>query len=283
VPSSSASGLCETIDLPIAAGSAEAPASQTIVLTALGGDGAEYQTTISSAISATTAIAQGRIDNGDPSRPPVPTVGYNLSTAGRGWQGGEADDGRWDTQYVDFAPGAGAGAIVLNQRAAVSPEPQGAVPLGADLQTLTFTFTRDGQIFNPTNLSMDVFDITSAFSEPRPNTNPGDGGPWHPNAGPEGWRWNYWDAVGFNVQPSSMAYIGDVAAYTQGAGAGTLSDPYRRVDGSQPTRAGGVVSDRFTFASFPSGSTMQYSNHDGRRGWHFISISGIRFDSGGCV
>lgn len=263
----------------------EAPDSQTIVLAGTDDDGNEITVTITSALNATTTIGQERpaspVD--DANYPALPYKSYNLSTAGSGWNGGEADDGRWDYQYSGFAPAAGAGAIVLNQRAAVQPEPDGAVPQGPDMQTLTFVFTRNGVSFDPENLRLDIFDITSAYVPARPNTDPGDGSPWHPEAGPLGWRQIYWDAIGFSQPPSSIAFTGTTTGYGQGVGAGTLTDPYHRTEGNQPTEAGSVVSDRFTFASFPSGTTMQYTNHDGRHGWHFVSISGISFDISNCV
>lgn len=56
-----------------------------------------------------------------------------------------------------------------------------------------------------------------------------------------------------------------------------------RAGENQLTLGGGnVVSDRFTFARFPSGTTMKYLNYGNERGWHFISISGLSFEVEHC-
>lgn len=254
------------------------PESQSVTLTASDPLGNIYTCTISSTIGANTVIGQSRPSTGDANWPEVGYTTFNMNTTGSGWNGGEADDGRWDRVYTGFGPTA----IVLNQRAKVDPEPNGMVPLGADEQTLTFAFTMNGAPYDPENLSVDIFDITSVKFTPRPNTNPGDGSGWHPNAGPTGWRVNYWDAVGFSVPPSSIAFTG-ASPYGPGVGAGTIADPYRRANEHEPTVSSGVTSDRFTFPSFPTGTTMKYTNWNNTRGWHFISISGIQFDATHCV
>jgi len=254
-----AAASCIPVSIVIDPGQTTAPDDQTLVLTGTDTSGTVYTITVTSTHeTTTTTIGQSR-----PGDSPIPYTSYNLNTAGNGWNGGIADDGSQDYPFPEFAPGAGVGAIVLNQRGAVDPEPTGTIPLGADLQTLTFTFEAGGASIDPTNLVMDVFDITSGKAE-------------------EGWRQNYWDAVGFSVTPSSIAYMG-TAAYGQGDGAGTLADPYRRTDQEQPTDPDGTVTDRFVFASFPSGSQLQYTNYNDLHGWHFISISGIRFDAESCA
>lgn len=281
VPQSVASGasLCEPVEFTIGSGQ-PAPGDNFLEFAAQDEQGNNYTIAISSEIGASTTVGQKR--DPIPNYPEIPYVSYNMNTSGDGWQGTEADDGRWDNVFSGFAPD-GAGAIVLNQRASVSPEPNGHVPNGSDIQTLTLEFTKNGQVFNPANLVLDIFDITSVHQAPRPNTNPGDGSPWHPASGPLGWRQNYWDAVGFGIAPTVIEYTGTVAEYGQGAGSGTHSDPYRRREPLQPTQRSETVSDRFTFSSFPSGTTMTFTNFNNERGWHFISISGIRFDADECV
>lgn len=243
----------------------EPPVDQTITLTAAAPNGDVYAVTISSVASATTAIGQSKPSAG------TPYSSFNMTTAGSGWNGGSAATGSGDYVFNGFAPSAGAGAIVLNQRAAVSPEPTGTAPLGPDVQTLTFVFTRNGVPFDPVNLRMDIFDITSIAT------------------GSTAWRDRYWDAVGFSIAPGTKTYTGSAIgpAYVTGEGAGTIGDPYRRAAAYAPTTSG-VISDRFVWPKAPSGLQMQYSNWTSDvtgsvvHGWHFISISGISFDATSC-
>jgi dipeptidyl aminopeptidase/acylaminoacyl peptidase len=157
--------------------------------------------------------------------------------------------------FSGFGP---AGALVLNQRRegdlAVLPTP------GSDAQTLTFEFRdADGALFDPVDFQLTVFDITS-------NT---DANSWVPT---------YWDAVGFSTEPTSIATSGSLP----GAGAGTLADPFRRATGNEYTTAGVTRSDTFHFGVFPSGSTLTYTQHDGRQGWHFVSLTDLRFGADDC-
>lgn len=258
-----ASGPCTSVTFTIQPDQVTAPDPQVVVLTEVDSFGDTYTVTISSTLSATTTTGQSSAASGGVYQ------GFNLSTAGSGWNGDVADDGSGDYTYNGFGPGAGVGAIVLNQRSSVDPEPDGVSPLGSDVQTLEFVTRKNGVVIDPENFTIDIFDITSVFGEP--------GSP--PNSG---WRALYWDAVGFSVEPASITPSGTFS-YGPGVGSGTLASPFRRAGEIEPTVADGYIEDKFFFDTFPSGSTMQYTNHAGARGWHFISISGISFEMGNCV
>lgn len=265
LPRSAASTVpCVPVTFSISPDQTTAPDPQTISLSTVGADGSTYVVTITSAISATTTIGQANPTSG------VPYTSYNLSTAGNGWVGNggpDGNDGSTDYVFSGFLPPTGSGAIVLNQRAAVDPEPTGSTPLGPDQQTLTFTITKDGTVIDPANLSLDVFDISSYEGE-----SPTDGN----------WRGIHWDAVGFSTTPSTIAFTGTAGVSTTGTGSGSLADPYHRTGSQEATPPDGFLEDRFTFATFPSGTTMQYTSFDGMTGWHFIAISGITFDLPNC-
>lgn len=247
------------------------PSSNSVVLTHTDPLGHVYVLTISSAVTANTAVGQSRPATG------TPYTSTNLSTTGSGWNGGFNPNGSEDALFTNFAPSASAGAIVLNQRTTTSPEPNGTVPdAGSDQQTLTFTFTKNGALYNPKDLTIDIFDITSLRTAP--------------NNTPLSWRNRYRDMVGFSQQPSEITTVGP---YVKGAGTGTIASPYRRSGDNSPTTGVDPILDTFVFDSFPSGSTMVYrngvfTNSDGTasvsgKGWHFISISGIQFISEDCV
>lgn len=268
VPMAAASAPpCSPVTFPIMPGDqTTAPEPQSVSLSTQGPDGSTYVVTISSAASTTTTVGQsGGLDG-------LPYTSFNLTTSGNGWAGNVAPDGSQDYTFGGFLPPTG-GAIVLNQRAAVDPEPSGTAAIGSDLQTLTFVITKDGEVINPANFSMEIFDITSYVGVIPPG-----GDPYGGNG-----RGAYWDAVGFSLAPTSIAFTGSPGAATTGSGTGTLADPYHRSGSQEATPGSGYVSDTFTFATFPSGSTMQYSNYDGMVGWHFIAISSVTFDVPGCV
>lgn len=127
-------------------------------------------------------------------------------------------------------------------------------------QTITFQFFREvnGQkvAFDPINFKISIYDITSV------NRNPI-------------WRTQYKDAVGFSLKPDAITTIS--GPYPQGIGEGTLSSPYQRAEGQNPTMPGNDQLDSFSFAKFPSGTTMEYSNLWGF-GRQFILIDSISFD-----
>ncbi|WP_146077829.1 hypothetical protein [Pseudoclavibacter sp. AY1F1] len=182
---------------------------------------------------------------------------FNMGVSGSGWNGGYADDGSQDFPFSGFGEN---GALTLNQRVKGSSAPaSGAVPL----QTLTFTFQDpSGATFNPTNFEITVFDISS-------------GNVLNPAPGLTGWRGSYRDAVGFSTPPTSITNGGSALP---GAGSGTLADPYHRATADEATPGTLDFADTFSFASFPSGSTMNYTQVGGTQGWQFISISQIKFD-----
>ncbi|PPG28628.1 hypothetical protein C5E10_13655 [Pseudoclavibacter sp. RFBG4] len=176
---------------------------------------------------------------------------FNMSQSASGWNGGWAADGSEDYIFNDFGQ---AGALVLNQRKTGTTSPSGT---GADGQQLTFEFfDSTGRTVSPSNVQFDIFDISSGANLPA-------------------WRPHYWDAVGFSVPPTSIVSApgGDT-----GMGSGTIANPFGRSVGTLSTGSG-PWRDQFSFASFPSGSTMRYTQLDGRQGWHFVSISGLRFDA----
>lgn len=179
---------------------------------------------------------------------------YNMNVDGSGWAGNAPGGVASEYAFSGFGP---AGAIVLNQRreGPITETPDA----GSDSQTLTFEF-RDaaGALFDPVDFQLTIFDITS-------NT---DTGSWLPN---------YWDAVGFSTAPTSVSSNGSSA----GVGAGTTADPYRRATSSEYTTST-PRSDTFHFGVFPSGSTLTYTQHDGRQGWHFISLTDLRFGADDC-
>lgn len=181
-------------------------------------------------------------------------ISYNMNVDGSGWAGNAPGGVASEYAFSSFGP---AGAIVLNQRreGPITETPDA----GSDSQTLTFEF-RDaaGALFDPVDFQLTIFDITS-------NT---DTGSWLPN---------YWDAVGFSTAPTSISANGSSA----GEGTGTTTDPYRRATGSEYTTST-PRSDTFHFGVFPSGSTLTYTQHDGRQGWHFISLTDLRFGAEGC-
>ncbi|WP_371029496.1 hypothetical protein [Pseudoclavibacter sp. JSM 162008] len=176
---------------------------------------------------------------------------YNLTQLSSGWNGGYANDGSQDYVFNDFGR---RGALVLNQRK--SGTTAASAP-GTDGQQLRFDFFDSaGARIDPTNVQFDIFDISSTDSTPA-------------------WRATYWDAVGFSRAPSAITTTPGKDA---GVGAGTIRSPFGRSTGLLPTTAG-PWSDQFTFATFPSGSYMRYTQLGGRQGWHFISVSGLRFDA----
>lgn len=221
-----------------------------LVLTSVGPNGEIYTVTISSTASANTA--KGQTDTSGT------FVDYNFTQNQQGWRGSNVNSQASDVKVSGFGE---PGAIVLNQRARATSTAPGSTPLpGAVSQTLTFSFAKDGVPFDPTNLSLTVFDISSA----------GNGTIW---------RSTYWDAVGFSVAPSAI-----VSATNPGTGTGTTADPFHRATGTEGTGSSPVpFSDQFTFDAFPSGSQMVYSQNAGRQGWQFISISAISFTEETCV
>ncbi|GAA2899067.1 hypothetical protein [Microbacterium esteraromaticum] len=175
---------------------------------------------------------------------------FNMTRSASGWNGGWSDDSAGDWVFTDFGP---AGSIVLNQRSTTDASNQ---PIGSPTQTVTLTFLDGSTPVSVSNLRIDVYDITSA-NTPR-------------------WRDSYWDAVGFNIAPSSIL---PAPGKDQGLGAGTIADPFRRSTAGLSTGTG-PYQDRFTFTTVPSsGLQLRYTSHQQKSGWQFISIAGITFDA----
>ncbi|WP_127888279.1 hypothetical protein [Rathayibacter festucae] len=180
---------------------------------------------------------------------------FNLTQSGSAWGGGIGDTALESTeaQYGDSAPRS---ALVLNQRRegpiTTFPSP------GSDSQTLTFQFfDSQGRLFDPAGLQLEFFDFTSQ-----------DRQAWVPD---------HWDAMGFSVAPTEIVQDPIFA----GTGAGTLADPYRRVGGDDGTITF-FKKDIFVFDVFPSGSTLTYTQHEGRQGWHTVFLTGLQFRSDVC-
>lgn len=204
--------------------------------------GETYSIRITSALSANTVTKNG------PTDPEETQVSHNLTVGNSGINGGRNND----VIFTGFGP---LEAVVLNQR---GQDPSN--PAHSPVQTLTFEFfDGDGNIVNPESASVDVFDISSVLS----------------SSGTA--RATYWDTVGFSLTPATIEAISALSQGSPGAGDGTLANPYRRLDGHQPSQEASQYHERFHFGSFPSGSTLQYTSHAGRAGWQFISITGIRF------
>ncbi|PPF84889.1 hypothetical protein C5E07_05145 [Pseudoclavibacter sp. RFBJ3] len=195
-------------------------------------------------VRITSALDAGTIDtqNG---------MSFNMSQTASGWNGGAANDGSQDYVFTNFGP---TDALVLSQRKSGTTAPSGT---SVDGQQLTFEFFDSaGATVTPTDVQFDIFDISSGDSSPA-------------------WRATYWDAVGFSVPPTSII---PTPGSDQGTGAGTIGSPFARSVGTLSTGAT-AWNDRFIFAAFPSGSSLRYTQLGGRQGWHFISISGLRFDA----
>ncbi|ROQ15544.1 hypothetical protein EDF54_0407 [Rathayibacter sp. PhB93] len=180
---------------------------------------------------------------------------YNLSQSGFGWQG-RVGSTALESREERFSGSAPRGALGLNQRRegpiTTLPSP------GSDSQTLTFQFLDpQGQVFDPVDLQLEFFDFTSLSRQ--------------------AWVPTHWDAMGFSVAPTAIVQDGLYA----GTGAGTLADPYRREGDNLPT-VDVFKKDVFSFASFPSGSTLTYTQHDGRQGWHSVFLTGLSFRSAVC-
>ncbi|ROS28334.1 hypothetical protein EDF22_0056 [Rathayibacter sp. PhB127] len=214
----------------------------TAVLLAPSSSGAVSTVRITSVLApGTTTTTQGQ--------------SFNLTQSGLGWGAvtGETDLESTEVQYSGTAPRR---ALVLNQRregpATTLPSP------GSDSQTLTFQFfDPQGRLFDPVDLQFEFYDFTSQDRQ--------------------AWQPDHWDAMGFSVAPTTIVQDGLFA----GTGAGTLADPYRRVEGDVSTIAY-FKNDVFVFDVFPSGSTLTYTQHEGRQGWHGVFLTDLRFRSAVC-
>lgn len=240
---------------PMAAASTAAPCTSVTEFSANNSGGnpailtATSGTGTVSTIRITSVLAAGTTDT------PANGQSYNMSTNGSGWAGNAYNGVNSEYAFSGFGP---AGAIVLNQRRE-GPVTAPAGP-GSDAQTLVFEFfDAAGAPFDPVDFQLTVFDITS-------------------NTDTTSWIPNYWDAVAFSTAPATISANGS----SVGVGAGTSADPFRRATGSEYTTST-PRSDTFHFGVFPSGSTLTYTQHDGRQGWHFISLTDLRFGATDCA
>ena len=277
-PAVSAAGSCRsTVSYAAAPSDSLRAFSDPLMLTALSATGARSTVRV---LSSTTVDTETRGRSGSPDGR---TAGFNMLTqdgaTAAAWAGLSFSDRGSEVILHGFAP---MGTLMLNQRGygiisnrdavLTYTTASGAVfPVngsGIDVQTLTFEFLdAQGVPFDPVDLQLTIHDITS-----------------HDDSA---WVARFWDTVGFSTAPTSITATGP---NSQGVGAGTTADPYRRASGEDDTPNGllttdgsaGTFADRFTFASFPSGSTLTYSQHDRRRGWHAIALGELSFRSAVC-
>ncbi|NQX15572.1 hypothetical protein [Rathayibacter sp. VKM Ac-2857] len=240
------------ISAPLAAASTAVPCYSAVNFRRTSNTGGS--TAVLQAVSPSGAVSTVRITSVLAPGTTTETQGtsYNLTQAGMGWGGRTTDGAAAEESYSYW----GAKALVLNQRRA-GPITELPSP-GSDAQTLTFQFfDPQGRVFDPIGFELEIVDLTS--QERRV------------------WTPTHWDTVGFSVAPTSIAKDGLV----DGVGAGTIADPYRRATGEAPTTSFSKT-DIFSFDAFPSGSTLTYTQHEGRQGWHAIFLTGLRFRADDC-
>ena len=116
------------------------------------------------------------------------------------------------------------------------------------------------------------------------------------NHSTDGYRDQYWDAVGFSQTPSGIVSTQHGSTTTEQTGSGTLASPLQRSGANHPSADGPWV-DTFTFGSVSSsGLTMEYTNRFLKEvslgggtyvgkpgeplfGWQAINIQSISFTS----
>ena len=240
---------------PLAAASTAVPCTSTAAFVPSGAGSTGGDTAVLQSVSSSGAVSTVRITSvlAPDTTTTTRGVSYNLSQGGSGWAGTSIGRVVVEQSFSGFGP---AGALVLNQRRS---GPLSEVPTpGSDAQTLTFQFfDAQGALFDPVDVRLEIFDITSVRST--------------------SWLSSYWDAVGFSVAPTSI----EKDVQSAGVGAGTIADPYRRATETEPTTEV-QRTDVFSFDVLPSGSTMTYTQHDGQQGWHFIALSGLSFRATDC-
>ncbi|MCJ1702438.1 MULTISPECIES: hypothetical protein [unclassified Rathayibacter] len=188
---------------------------------------------------------------------------FNLTQDGTAWYAGGTFQFANEVPLSFYEPGL----LLLNQRRAgrvsTTTENVPEVPTpGSDSQTLIFEFfDADGNSFDPTDVQLTVLNISS-------------------DATSLGlyWALKSWSTVGFSVAPTSISSRGGAA----GVGAGTIADPFRRATAGERAVPLAPRYDTFTFRSFPSGSSLVYSQFGGFQGWHSSAITGLGFRSSDC-
>ncbi|MCJ1674796.1 MULTISPECIES: hypothetical protein [unclassified Rathayibacter] len=188
---------------------------------------------------------------------------YNLTQDGTVWWAGGSSDFANEVPLRYFEPGV----LILNQRRAGAVSTSdvrfpGTPAPGLEAQTLTFEFLdEEGKPFDPFDVRLTVLNITSGVVSETSY-----------------WPLKFWSTVGFSVTPTSISSRGGAA----GVGAGTVADPFRRATNWEPAVPLTPRYDTFTFRSFPSGSSLVYSQHGGYQGWHSSAITGLGFGSRDC-
>ncbi|MDY0914271.1 hypothetical protein [Rathayibacter festucae] len=195
--------------------------------------------------------------------PTTDSTNYNLTQDGTVWYAGGSSDFANEAPSHIFDPGV----LLLNQRRAGQASssdvriPEVPTP-GPDAQTLIFEFfDAAGKPFDPVDVQLTFLDISSSA-----------------HSDTAYWATTWWSTVGFSVAPASISSRGGDA----GVGAGTVADPFRRATGFEPNLTGAPRYDTFSFRSFPSGSSLVYSQHGGYQGWHSSAITGLGFGSRDC-
>ncbi|MDY0914267.1 hypothetical protein [Rathayibacter festucae] len=240
------------ISAPLAAASTAVPCYSAVNFRRTSNTGGS--TAVLQAVSPSGAVSTVRITSVLAPGTTTETQGtsYNMTQTGRAWQGRTIDGAAAEESFLYWSKSA----IVLNQRRA-GPITELPSP-GSDAQTLTFQFfDPQGRVFDPVGLQLEIVDLTSQLRQV--------------------WTPTHWDAVAFSVAPTSIAKDGLV----DGVGAGTIADPYRRVTGNEATNSASK-NDVFSFDAFPSGSTLTYTQFDGRQGWHSVFLTGLTFRSEAC-
>ncbi|QHC64159.1 hypothetical protein GSU69_16690 [Rathayibacter festucae] len=213
--------------------------------------------TVLTAVSPTGVLSTVRITSVLAPGTTTETQGqdFNLTRDGSRWIG-SFQPGSLTEKVVRNYP---AGPLMLNQRRS-GPITDTPSP-GSDAQTLTFEFVgANGRPFDPTDVRLSIQNLTSGVSYGLP------------------WVTNYWSTIGFSVEPAAISSPGG----RPGAGRGTLAEPFRRDEETSSYDPSGGLVDIFTFRTFPSGSTLTYSQHEGQQGWHASALSALSFVSRNC-
>ncbi|QHC60042.1 hypothetical protein [Rathayibacter sp. VKM Ac-2760] len=236
-------------------------ATNPVALTATSPTGTRTTIRITSILAPDTTTTTTSRDN---SSNTAPGTSYNLTQGGTVIYPGGSVDFVNESATRFFEPGV----LLLNQRRAGQVSTAGGelipeVPTpGPPSQTLIFEFLdADGKVFDPVNVQLTFVDITSRVVRDEFY-----------------WAAKSWSSVGFSVAPTSISTRGGDA----GVGAGTIADPFRPATKLDETARNTPRFDTFTFRSFPSGSSLVYSQFGGYQGWQSSGISGLVFDASDC-
>lgn len=208
---------------------------------------------------------QIRIDLSTLAGPCTTLTAQNLGRGGSGTQQ------NWNDPCAtqDFSGFGPAGAVVLNQVSTKDGCDRSTAcgPEVHDAQDVTFTFSdvaTGAPVAGIGDVRLEVFDITSV-AEFQGSSD------WSSPTAPY-WAGRYYDAVGFDVTPTSII----PSAYDPGAGTGSLSDPFHRTGSKMPSESGRIWQDSFLWSALPGSSlVLRYTNLF--YGYHFVSVSGLSF------